>query len=208
MTASDLPSGIVDFGTVFGDFRRELATVAAGSRPSLWWALASRALAAADEGLLLLESAYRKQVAPYSHKSDWSSDGQLYVFLERALDIHEDLRFRRLLVAYSIVLCDLDHAVRNMLPLVVPDVNEATWLIAVGLWIELGSGQPTRPCLDEVVIELRDRIPGFDLHVASVLAGSPCHAREAAEIMRSMRERPPSGKNRLYLVDHASWRSI
>lgn len=207
MTATDLPSGIMDVRTVLSGFRSELTTVAPGSRPSLWWALAARALAAADEGLSLLESAYWNRVAPYSGESAWSTDGEVYGAVEQALAVHEDLRLRRLLVAYSLILCDLDSAVRNMMPIVLADVNEVTWLIAVGLWIELGSGQPTKPCLDEVLLELRDRIPDFDIHVTSVLAGPPCHARDAAEIIRSMCERPPEGRNRLYVVDHAPWSS-
>jgi hypothetical protein len=189
MSTQDTRTGIEDLREVFERFKREMSMRAPLPNSSLPSLLASRVVQAINEGVPILEGECSRRMLTMPRRENrqnrWTS-ASLVNALELDLNREGNAIIRWLLISYWVVLCNFDAVASNVEVLMASNLGELTWLVAGALWVQRESGQPTTYQLRTALIRARAHHPGFDTHLATVIAGPQDTAREAALIIERL----------------------
>jgi hypothetical protein len=185
MSTQDFRGGVEELIDVLQHFRRAISTRESQLNP-LQHLLASRVMRAIDEGVVILDSECFRRGLDAPASVNYVSDAFVVNALEPDLNREENSTLRWLLVAYWVMLCNFEGICSNVEALVASDLNELTWLVGGALWVQWESGQPTTHELRAALVRVRERHPGFDAHLVSVLADAQGATRDAASIAQRL----------------------
>lgn len=114
-------------------------------------------------------------------ESPWCGASLVHA-LELDLNREENTALRWLVISYWVTLCAFDAITSNVEALMASNPDDVIWLVACALWVQWASGQATTQELREALARVRVRHSGLDRRLATIVAGPPGAAREAAEI--------------------------
>lgn len=189
MSMQDFRSGVDGLREVFEGFNHATSGEAPllGPRPlSLLDLLVSRVGRAIGEGMPILESECSRRMLAMPVREDQWSGASLVRALELDLEREENPLLRWLVISHWVTLCTFDAITANVEPLMASNPDEVIWLVAAALWVQWASGQPTAHALREALTRFRTRNSDLDVRLATIAAGPPSPAREAAEIAQRL----------------------